>query len=62
MKNYNCIEIIKFLLYSIAADVQEQVSEKVEEVKENASEVAAAAQETGRICRLIFIEFFISNI
>jgi hypothetical protein len=56
------MEMIKYLLYSIVADVQEQVSEKVEEVKDNASELAATAQEKGKISLLIFIKFSISNI
>jgi len=56
------MEMIKYLLYSIAADVQEQVLEKVDEVKDNASELAATAQEKGEISLLISIKFSISNI
>jgi hypothetical protein len=47
------MKMIKSLLYSTAADVQEQAAAKVEEGKEAASELAAAAQEKGRIYLLI---------
>jgi F0F1-type ATP synthase membrane subunit b/b' len=41
-------------LYEIGAELQEQASEKVEEAKENASELAADAQQKGEGKRLRF--------
>ncbi len=49
-------------MYSIAAEVQEQVEEKVDEAKGVASEGAAAVQDKGRIFFLVFTRFFILNI
>jgi hypothetical protein len=42
--------------------VQEQVSEKVEAAANTASEVAAGAQEKGKISLLISTKFFILNV
>lgn len=51
------MEIIRLILYSIAAELQEQAAEKIEEGKEKASEVAADVQEKGKTIFKVFLCF-----